>query len=73
VYQGDAYVSAAVADAIEQYECDALVHTAYTPPWQKKPPGNIVASVSAAAIEVGQKRGTPLRAWFIGVSNCQSL
>ena len=67
-YEGDALDSAAVEAALRQHACDAIMNTA----------GNritdggeqilhqIATAVSSAAIRVGESRGKPLRAWFIG-------
>ena len=67
-HEGDALDSGAVEAALRQHACDAVMNTA----------GNritgggeqilhkIATAVSSAAIKVGESRGKPLRAWFIG-------
>lgn len=68
IIQGDALDSAAIADALRQYDCDAIVNTAgtYNGPFREQTLGQIVASATSAAITVGEERGKPLRAWIIG-------
>jgi putative NADH-flavin reductase len=68
IYEGDALDSVAVEAALHQHACDAIMNTA----------GNrimdggeqvlykIATAVSSAAVRVGESRGKPLRAWFIG-------
>ncbi|KAK4498730.1 hypothetical protein PRZ48_009240 [Zasmidium cellare] len=68
IIQGDSLDTDAVADALRQNNCDALVNTSGTrqPRGQEQNLGKIVASVTSAAIQVGKDRGRPVRAWIIG-------
>lgn len=71
VVEGDSLNTDAVADALRQYGCEALVNTSGTrqPRGQEQNLGKIVASVTTAAAEVGRERGRPIRAWIIGGMN----
>lgn len=68
IIEGDSLNTDAVADALRQYQCDALVNTSGTrqPRGQEQNLGKIVASVTTAAAQVGMERGRPIRAWIIG-------
>lgn len=69
VVTGDATDSASVKEALLIHDCDAIVNAAgnIVWPWREQILGKIAAAVSKAAIEVGNARGKPLRAWFMGV------
>jgi putative NADH-flavin reductase len=66
VITGDALDTDAVEAALLEHNCGALVQTS----GNSKPTdllGRLATSISSAAIRVGkQRRGPPLRAWFIG-------
>ena len=68
VYEGDAFDSTAVEDALRKHECDAIMNTAGNRITDGGPQvlGKIANSVSSAAIRVRKDRKKPLRAWFIG-------
>ena len=65
---GDATNSAAVKNAILENACDAVVDMAGNQvlPWKEHLLPKIVKAVADAAVAVGQERGRPMRAWFIG-------
>lgn len=68
IIKGDAMDSQAIASALIEHQCDAIVNAAGNQewPWREQTLAKIVASVTAAAIKAGEERGRPLRAWVIG-------
>lgn len=68
IVEGDCFDSTAVANALRDHNCDALVNTAGSREsiWREQTLGRLVESVTSAAVTVGKERGRPLRAWLIG-------
>lgn len=68
IVEGDAFDTDAVAAALREHQCDALVNTAGTrqPLGQEQNLGRLVASVTSAATRVGNERERPIRAWIVG-------
>ena len=68
-YEGDAFDSTAIEDALRRNDCDAIMNTAGNQVWggaNDQILGKIATSVSSAAIRLGRERSRVLRAWFIG-------
>ncbi|KAL5119205.1 hypothetical protein ACEQ8H_002916 [Pleosporales sp. CAS-2024a] len=69
VVEGSAKESTAIANAILDHGCDAVVNMAglsAIAPWSHTDFPAIFRSVVAGMREAGEKRGAPLRAWFLG-------
>jgi nucleoside-diphosphate-sugar epimerase len=69
VVQSSAKDSQAVKNALLDNGCDAVINTAglsAVAPWGHTDLPEIFASVVEGVHEAGEKRGAPLRAWFLG-------
>lgn len=68
IFQGDAFDTATIAQALRDHSCDALVNTAGTrePFHREQTLPKLVASITNAARQVGKERGKPLRVWITG-------
>jgi nucleoside-diphosphate-sugar epimerase len=69
VVQGSAKNSEAVKNAIIDNGCDAVINTAglsAVAPWSHTDLPEIFRSVVQAVRLVGEDRGAPVRAWFLG-------
>lgn len=69
VVQGSAIDSEAIKNAILDNNCNAVINTAglaAVAPWNHTDLPVIFRSVVKAVKEAGEKKGAPLRAWFLG-------
>jgi uncharacterized protein YbjT (DUF2867 family) len=68
IIQGDATNSEAIAQALRDHTCNAIINAAgnQVAPWQEPVLEKIMRAVTDAAVDVGRERGEPLRGWFIG-------
>ncbi|KAL8809945.1 MAG: hypothetical protein Q9200_002976 [Gallowayella weberi] len=69
VVNGDATNTHAIAAAIIDHQCNALINSAGVAaifPWQDPTMQGIINAVATAAVEASKKLGYPLRCWFLG-------